>query len=141
MGKAEYESQTVAKLQDELVARQLDTNGNKADLVARLVEADRQEAEGQTVEELKDELRDQDQPVSGTKDELVDRLVGDEDEFKDKPKRREIHAGGHVILADVEPPTPDPIDRCSVCGASYGECDHTNQDVENPTGWSTEEGA
>jgi hypothetical protein len=135
MGKSEYESYTVGELQDKLTDRGLSTEGRKAELVDRLVEADREAAEGQTVEELKDKLRDRDQPVSGTKDELVERLVeGDEDEEKDASalqgyrEQREVLAGGHVIKVDVDPPTPDPIDTCSICGAEVGTCIHTDED-------------
>lgn len=56
---------------------------------------------------------------------------------KPKPKMREIHAGGHVIMADPVDPTPDPIVTCSVCGALEGECVHS--DPEHGTGWATEE--
>jgi hypothetical protein len=34
------------------------------------------------------------------------------------PKRRKLNIGGHVIYADPEPPTPEPIDTCSICGRS-----------------------
>jgi SAP domain len=85
--------------------------------------------EDSTVEELRDELRDRDLPVSGTKDELVARLVED-----DKPKpqgqrqQRQIFAGGHAIMVDVDPPTPDPIVTCSICGVPEGECVHADPD-------------
>lgn len=40
------------------------------------------------------------------------------------PKKVEIHAGGHVIMADPPAPTPAPIQMCSVCGQDPAECPH-----------------
>jgi hypothetical protein len=69
-----YEERTKAELQDELRDRDLPVSGAKADLVARLEDADRDDAGDLTKAELQDRLRDLDLPVSGSKAELQDRL-------------------------------------------------------------------
>jgi hypothetical protein len=60
----------------------------------------------------------------------------DEEPKKRASRKVKVHAGGHVILADPPPPTPDPIEQCSVCGQNPSECPHG--DVG---GWAVEEGA
>jgi hypothetical protein len=35
---------------------------------------------------------------------------------KAAPKRIKRNVGGHVVWLDPEPPAPEPIDTCSICG-------------------------
>lgn len=70
------------------------------------------------------------------KAEVRDRAAGSGDPLDANEKgeimgaraQREVSAGGHTVLVDVEPDTPAPMDACSICGAPYGECVHTDQD-------------
>lgn len=117
MDRSEYETMTVLELRDALSARSLPVYGSKAELVDRLAEAD-----------------NEDRAVAA-------RPVGsDKPPTGRVPARREVHAGGHVIVADVEPETPAPIVTCSVCGMPDGDCVHSGKGDTNP-GWTTEEGA
>lgn len=118
MGKSDYEAMTVLELRDALSARGLTVYGSKAELVDRLVESD---DVGQTVEDSED-------------------AVGVEAKARESG-RREIHAGGHVILADFEPDTPAPIVTCSVCGVPDGDCVHSAKGDDVNPGWVAEEGA
>jgi hypothetical protein len=134
MERTDYEAKTVPDLREEAGNRGLSTDGLKAELVDRLVAHDEQRAalEAQTVPEIQDQLRDADLPVSGAKDELVDRLVeadqNEVPEVRGARAQREVQAGGHIILVDEDPETPAPMDSCSICGARYGECVHTDED-------------
>jgi hypothetical protein len=130
MSKEEYEAKTVPQLREDLGGRGLSVDGNKPELVDRLVDHDREQAEAKTAAELRDELRSEGEPVSGTKDELVDRVVE-----LDEPERVEVHAGGHVILTDPAPETPDPVESCSICGA-LDNCVHKTTEG---TAWHTVE--
>lgn len=120
-----YEEWTIVELRDELRSRGLPVSGSKEELMVRL-------AEDETVDELKEDLRDADLPVSGTKDELVERVTG----VASDHGKVEVHAGGHVIMADPVAPTPPPIEQCSVCGRDPATCPHGNA----PAGWSVEDG-
>lgn len=134
--RAGYEALTVPDLRKEAGNRQLDTTGNKGELIDRLVADDRAHAESQTKDELAEELRDREQPVSGTKDELVDRIVGEETPEPTRQRaQREVEAGGHTILVDEDPPTPDEITTCSICGGD--DCVHLQPDYGQT--WATTE--
>lgn len=106
-----------------------------------------------TIFELRDELRSRGLPVSGSKDELVARLAeaeehsdvevevdahqSEEDEVEVKVEEKVdggrimVRAGGFVAMADPPPPTPAPIEICSVCGRNPHECSHGE-----PSGWT-----
>jgi hypothetical protein len=134
MSKEEYEAKTVPQLREDLGDRGLPSEGNKAELVDRLVQDDREDAEAKTAAELRDELRSEGEPVSGTKDELVDRVVE-----LDEPETVEVYAGGHVMVTTPAVPTPDAIETCSIHGAALvdGRCPVGGHEG---TGWSQPEG-
>jgi hypothetical protein len=141
-----YASKTVEDLREIARDRDLPVSGTKHELLDRLL----------TVEQLRDELRDIEEPVTGSKAELIERLIGADtgDAGSEKvtgaseveaeapapskeaePKRQARNIGGHVIYVDPEPPTPDPIETCSICGQSLvdGQCpDHSGE----TSGWA-----
>ncbi len=120
-GVPPYAELTIVELRDELRSRGLPVSGSKEELMVRLAEAE-------TVDELKEDLREADLPVSGPKDELVERVTGVPTADSGKV---EVRAGGFVAMADPPPPTPPPIDICSVCGRNPHECSHSE-----PSGWT-----
>jgi hypothetical protein len=121
MAKSKYEDQTVEELRDELRDRDLQVSGNKDELVARLVEHDESDgAEASAVAEASTEAEERETGRSSAKSS------------KSESDKVEVHAGGHVILADPAPPTPDPIETCSVCGRK--ECPHQSPDAVQ--GWA-----
>lgn len=115
-----YAELTIVELREELRSRGLPVSGSKDDLMVRLAEAE-------TVAELKEDLREADLPVSGPKDEFVERVTG----VPADSGKVEVRAGGFVTLTDPPPPTPAPIDICSVCGRNPHECSHGE-----PSGWT-----
>lgn len=119
--REDYEGLTVPKLQEELASRQLDTSGNKPELVDRLV-AD-------------DELRAETDEDSGLAPEEADEQPGTVQPYGQRDQRRIVEAGGHQILVDADPPRADEIVTCSVCGAEGG-CVHTDPD-SGVAGWAT----
>jgi hypothetical protein len=133
-----YEERTKAELQDELRDRDLPVSGAKADLVARLEDADRDDAGDLTKAELQDRLRDLDLPVSGSKAELQDRLdearstqetddevpddegapddggaPDDEDDRGDDDRTTDDQTGEDAISSDTSDQTPN---RASATG-------------------------
>jgi len=104
MAVVDYESLTVLQLRDELEGRGLDTGGNKPALVDRL-EAD-------------DDLKAETDQTSGLAPESGP-------EPKGLREQREIEVGGHRVMVDVDPSSPDEVVMCSVCGADGG-CVHVD---------------
>lgn len=49
------------------------------------------------------------------------------------PRTRVVEVGGHRMVTDVAPPTPEPITICGVCGDRSGECVH--MDPNHGRGW------
>lgn len=113
--RAGYEALTVPKLQQELRDRTLDDSGLKGDLVDRLVADDEDK-----MDDLLDEAMSTEPEPEPDEPEAT--------ELRGQREQREVHAGGHTILVDVDPPTPEAMDNCSVCGAKAGECVHSQVD-------------
>ena len=73
-GVTPYDASTIPDLQAELKKRELPTSGNKAQLIARLVEHDSKSEADTADADLRAKLEAIGQPTDGTHDELVARL-------------------------------------------------------------------